>query len=203
MQVDPPPVSVLCVCFFFLGSRLFGTLVATIRRSYVPDTVVRVARRFEPAQLAVQQTTRDCGGASEERSAAFSVAMGAQYATSAGLLRNSSGHGHSRATPIIPSRFRFSFFVFSTRTFYYRHLFWLGCVRGGKTIWCVISERPHGTGRCPFSLLSHGLSRCPRSEGNAPPQPLPVHAYVLCVCVCLSLGPISFPSCNPSTRGRL
>lgn len=43
-------------------------------------------------------------------------------------------------------------------------------VRGGKTIWCAISGRPHGWRRPPFSLLSHGLSkprRCPRSEGNA------------------------------------
>lgn len=105
-----------------------------------------------------------------------------------------------RAFPLLFVSF-FCIFLFSCV------LSWLGRVHGGKTIWCVISGRPHGSGtsRCPFSLLSHGLSMCPRSEGNARRRCLPAHtcASVVCLVCVFSPGPISFPSCNPSALGRL
>lgn len=58
--------------FFPLGSWLFRLLAATIRRSYMLDTAVRVALRFGPSQLAVHTGSAAVrGGTSEESSAAF------------------------------------------------------------------------------------------------------------------------------------
>lgn len=102
--------------------------------------------------------------------------------------------------PIIPSRFFVIIIVVFRPCVYFIIILPFGRARGGKTIWRVISERPHGTGRWPFSLLSHGLSRN-RADVLVPKEMRAATAAVCLwyrcaslVCVCVSLArAVSFP----------
>lgn len=104
--------------------------------------------------------------------------------------------------PIIPSRFFVIIIIVFRPCVYFIIILPFGRARGGKTIWRVISERPHGTGRWPFSLLSHGLSRN-RADVLVPKEMRAATAAVclwyrcanlVCVCVCVSLArAVSFP----------
>lgn len=65
-------------------------------------------------------------------------------------------------------------FLSFTRVFYYHRLFWR--VRGGKAIWRVISERPHGSGRPAGArflfFLTASLDVLVPKEMRPPRQPL-------------------------------
>lgn len=216
-QVNSPPACLSVFFFFFFfpfrGSRLpdcslqpFGAVTCWTQQY---GSRYASALRSSPST----QDLRLCGVVPAKKAAPrFSVVMGAcsplyhhRQAFSIQLRRartQPSLADHSLAHFLCLFRPRVSFIIILPR----------GRARGGKTIWRVISERPHGTGRWPFSLLSHGLSRN-RADVLVPKEMRAATATVCLryrcaslVCVCLSLGrfpALYFSSCNPSALGRL